>query len=399
MRQILDRFYQGETTIDEEQRLIAMLLSDDCPMDLKAERHAVIMLARQETISVPGDLEERVLGVIKPQAININRYKWFAAAAVAMLLVGIALWTNLPKPESLTFPQTSAKAEPIMATPEQSLSENPVITKGRLSCYNKRTVPLLHEEQPIEKQVDVLHNSSSDTIDSAVPTEKEQPQPIHEKAMPAANTNVVYPSEFHQRKLSNSRLTAKVYMSNTLGNGQTESLNPHDYNTLPISTLIIDGDEPVLIVQSVYHRQPVRFGLSLRYRLDDRWSVESGLSYTRLSSDITFTTIDGKITTTEEQRLNYFGLPLNISYDIWRTRHFGLYLMVGAIIEKCLDTSSWQFSLNTAAGAEYKLTDFFSLYAEPGLGYYFKDNNSTPTIYQDHPLNLNLSFGLRFHLK
>ena len=69
------------------------------------------------------------------------------------------------------------------------------------------------------------------------------------------------------------------------------------------------------------------------------------------------------------------------------------------MIEKSLDTSPWQFSLNGSAGAEYKLTDFFSLYAEPGLGYYLKDGSTTPTIYQDRPLNFNLSFGLRFNLK
>ena len=27
------------------------------------------------------------------------------------------------------------------------------------------------------------------------------------------------------------------------------------------------------------------------------------------------------------------------------------------------------------------------------------DGSNTPTIYQDHPLNFNLSFGLRFNLK
>jgi long-subunit fatty acid transport protein len=151
------------------------------------------------------------------------------------------------------------------------------------------------------------------------------------------------------------------------------------------------------IEQPVHHRQPIRFGLSLRYRLNDRWSIESGLSYTRLSSDIT-TTIDSKTTVTE-QHLNYIGLPLNISYDLWKSNHFGLYITTGGTIEKSLDTSPWQFSLNGAVGAEYKLTSSFSLYAEPGLGYYFKDGSTTPTIYQDHPLNINLSFGLRFNLK
>lgn len=141
----------------------------------------------------------------------------------------------------------------------------------------------------------------------------------------------------------------------------------------------------------------MRFGLSLRYRLNDRWSIESGLSYTRLSSDIS-TTVDG-VTTVTKQHLNYIGLPLNISYDLWKSNHFGLYVTAGGTIEKSLDTSPWQFSLNGSVGAEYKLTNFFSLYAEPGLGYYFKDGSTTPTIYQDHPLNINLSFGLRFNLK
>jgi opacity protein-like surface antigen len=158
-----------------------------------------------------------------------------------------------------------------------------------------------------------------------------------------------------------------------------------------------DHPKEVKVNQDIHHRQPVRFGLSLRYRLDDRWSVESGLSYTRLSSDIT-TTVKNETSTTE-QRLNYIGLPLNINYDLWKTKHLCLYVSAGGMIEKSLDTSPWQFSLNVAAGAEYKLTNFFSLYAEPGLGYYFKDGSSTPTIYQDHPLNFNLSFGLRFNLK
>ena len=244
MIQILDRFYHGETTIDEERRLIAMLLSDDCPMDLKAERHAVIMLARQEAVSVPDDLEERVLGVIKPQTININRYKWFAAAAVAFLLVGVALWTYLPKPEPSAIPQTSTKAEPIKTAPEKSLSENPVITKGQFSCYNKRTVPLLH-----------------DTTDSAVPTEKEQAQPVHEEAMLIANTpHVVYPSEFHQRKHTDSRLTAKVYMSSNFSRTGSFHQGASD-----ISMPITDHEQ-----QDVHHRQPIRFGISLRYRLVNR---------------------------------------------------------------------------------------------------------------------------------
>ena len=125
--------------------------------------------------------------------------------------------------------------------------------------------------------------------------------------------------------------------------------------------------------------------------------MESGLCYTRLSSDI-MTTENG-ITSMTEQRLNYLGLPLNIIYNLWHTRQFGLYVSAGGVIEKSLDTSPWQFSLNGAVGVEYKLTDFFSLYAEPGIGYYFKDGSTTTTIYQDRLLNFNLSVGFRFNIK
>ena len=226
-----------------------------------------------------------------------------------------------------------------------------------------------------------------------------------------------------------SKLTAKVYMSNMMADSRhsasfntTTSKTSYNSHTeyipsdVPINTgedcaNVPDGAvyEEVTVYdtiittnmvhtdQHIHHRQPIRFGLSLRYQLDDRWSVESGLSYTRLSSDIT--TVEAGMTTVTEQRLNYIGLPLNVGYDLWKKRTFGLYVTAGGMIEKRLGATPWLFSLNAAAGAEYRLNDHFSLYAEPGLGYYFPDGSATPTIYQDRPLNFNLSLGLRFHLK
>ena len=242
----------------------------------------------------------------------------------------------------------------------------------------------------------------NDTINTTELTEKEQPQAVGEKERPTKEIlPVIHPSDLHQQKRLENRLMAKVYMSSAMTGNQSGSYEKSGvYASYTSGLLSSDSPFPNQTVpteQYVHHRQPVRFGLSLRYRLTDRWSVESGLSYTRLSSDIT--TIIEDVTTVTEQRLNYIGLPLNISYDLWRSRYFGLYVSGGGMIEKCLDASPWQFSLNGAAGAEYKLTDFFSLYAEPGIGYYFKDGSSTPTIYKDHPLNFNLSFGLRFNLK
>ena len=41
---------------------------------------------------------------------------------------------------------------------------------------------------------------------------------------------------------------------------------------------------------------------------------------------------------------------------------------------------------------------FRGIYAEPGVAYYFDNESSLPTIYQEKPFNFNLNMGLRFNL-
>lgn len=161
--------------------------------------------------------------------------------------------------------------------------------------------------------------------------------------------------------------------------------------------------------ETTRHHQPVRFGFSLRYRLNDRWSIESGLTYTRLSADFTKTVDDKSVTT--EQRLNYIGIPVTASYLLWGSRYVNIYLSAGAMVEKMISGSRTttgvtnsvsihplQFSVNGAAGAEFRFTPQFSLYAEPGLGYWFDNGSDIPTYYQEKPLSFSLSLGLRLSL-
>ena len=391
MRQMIDRFYLGELTIDEERRLIGLLLSDDCPMDLRVERHALIMLARQEAIDMPGDLEKRVVGAIKSHTLKI--YWWLSAVAAFLLIIGMGYWGFLHK-EIQQSPSISASEN----HGDKNHGDRSMILYGI-----KRPVPMILKTKPQHalvtmcepEEVTPASTASADTVALPAPTEQEQHQAVERKAKPAEQASpIIYPSDLHHRKHIDSRLTAQVYMSSTMAGGKTESFNNYSYS---LHTGDPEIDTVIVTNTQSHHRQPVRFGVSLRYRFNDRWSVEGGLSYTRLSSDITV--IEDGFSTVTEQRLNYIGLPLNVSYDLWKSRYFGLYVTVGGLIDKRLDASPWQFSLNGGAGAEYKLTDFFSLYAEPGLGYYFKDGSSTPTIYQDHPLNFNFSLGLRFNVK
>lgn len=277
--------------------------------------------------------------------------------------------------------------------------------------------------------------AAPDTVAATAQNDEVPPPAVeHQPSLPVSRPKVVYPRDLYRRQTeTGSRLMAKVYMSNTMGDSRRSESSVRSYTETVIKKRTIYEDEipnvlngkdgqdgkdgvdghdahqiPITVYDTIstvkwtqtdrhiHHHQPVRFGLSLRYRISDRWSVESGLSYTRLSSDIT-TLVNG-VSTTEEQRLNYIGVPLNVGYQLWGNRRFSIYVLAGGMVEKMLDASPWQFSLNGAAGAEYMFNRQFSIYAEPGAGYYFPDGSSIPTIYQEHRLNLNLSFGLRLNL-
>lgn len=329
---------------------------------------------------------DRVLSANKARKTRLLWLRRMAAAIALLAIAGVGYWSILRHETEQVIEKRVAEnhgdgaPEPVILPTQPAV---PVIYTRSLHKSGSTTIPVSELETIIS-----VPETVTDTVDIAVMEEKEQSHTIEENAKPIEPTRpvVIYPNDLHQRKHIDNRLMAKVYMMSTLVGSQKNN------NALQYGPIVGSKTN-----HNIHHYQPIRFGISLRYRFNNHWSIESGFSYTRLSSDIS-TTTNGKTTVTE-QHLNYIGLPLNISYDLWKNNHFGLYVTTGGMIEKSLDTSPWQFSLNGAVGAEYKLTNFFSLYAEPGLGYYFKNGSTTPTIYQDHPLNFNLSLGLRFNLK
>uniref|UniRef100_UPI00402A0909 outer membrane beta-barrel protein n=1 Tax=Prevotella sp. TaxID=59823 RepID=UPI00402A0909 len=167
------------------------------------------------------------------------------------------------------------------------------------------------------------------------------------------------------------------------------------------------------------HHLPIRIGLSVAYALTDRLSISSGLTYTRLASDIKDASRESKYI--GEQRLHYVGIPVNVSYKVASFRWLGLYGTAGVLAEKCVsgttdegyvenntmkytnthDISSkpLQMSVNAGVGIQFDFIDNVGIYAEPGLSYYFDDGSALQTIYKEKPLNFNLNVGVRFKLE
>lgn len=164
------------------------------------------------------------------------------------------------------------------------------------------------------------------------------------------------------------------------------------------------------------HRLPVRVGLNVAYRLTDRLSVESGVSYTRLSSDMKDGTKDNY--SSGSQKLDYIGVPLNVKYRAFAYRRLSVYASAGLLIEKCVSGKAtheyvisgekkkretedvaakpWQLSVNAALGAQFDVLRNVGVYVEPGVSYYFDDRSPLSTIYKEKPLNFNLNLGVRY---
>lgn len=155
-----------------------------------------------------------------------------------------------------------------------------------------------------------------------------------------------------------------------------------------------------------HHKLPVKGGLSLRYSLDDRWSVQTGVNYSYHSSEIEMGGED------INQQLHFIGVPVAVGYNVWGNRHINVYLTAGGEVEKLVKgrrTVSYtgqqrnedvkmsrpQLSVQLSAGAEYRATRAVSLYIEPGVSYHFDNGSGVSTIYSDKPFEFGLSMGVR----
>lgn len=167
----------------------------------------------------------------------------------------------------------------------------------------------------------------------------------------------------------------------------------------------------------VKHHVPVTVGVSVKWNLNDKWALESGLNYTYLYSELR----SGANSYIEDkQKLHYVGIPLKVQRSIWNNSIFSLYASAGGMMEKCvsgtvetvyvdgntkknqeredLDVKPLQFSVLASLGVQANFNKHLSLYLEPGMIYYFDDNTDILTIRKDKPFNFNLQLGLRFNI-
>ena len=397
---------------------------------------------QQPAPEVSWEMLDKALAANKPKAKALPMWtRWLAAAVVVGVIVVSTGYLVLRQQDEDTMAIVSQQKTDILPSTEtaEEAAED-VVATVKTNSTNQEA--LLTAHTPILRTQDVqeAEESATEQVEESTvsePTQQTTPSTTATTQKESSPTKshsatVIYPSDFQYKKTTTSvtasRLMAKAYLSNSMTgganamslstaisygeNGGPDTNNPKEETNSPLNppTPIIQEKE-----ERVSHRQPIRFGLTLCYRLNDQWSIESGLVYSRLSSDYTYL-LGGVAYAHGEQKLNYLGIPLKVNHQLWNNRHFGVYVAAGGMMEKMIkgthqttengqeqttDVSirPLQFSVNGAIGMEYHLTNLMSIYAEPGVGYYFDNGSDVPTYYQEKPFSFNLNVGLRFSIK
>jgi opacity protein-like surface antigen len=162
------------------------------------------------------------------------------------------------------------------------------------------------------------------------------------------------------------------------------------------------------------HKYPLSFGLGVSYALNDRWALQSGLTYTLLRSEwITVFDYPCEV----RRQLHFIGLPLGVSYKIAEWNRFRFYVTGGALTEwnvggrihtdflnggkkirtekESVRMKEWLWSVDARAGISYPLLRFVNAYVEGGGHYYFNNGSSVETIRSERPFQLTLQAGIR----
>lgn len=151
---------------------------------------------------------------------------------------------------------------------------------------------------------------------------------------------------------------------------------------------------------SFRHHLPLSFGLSFRKEFVYGLSLDCGLNYTLLRSDVRLPYSSEDVS----QTLHFIGIPLRLNWRFVERGAFSAYLGGGGMVEKCVaarlgsesvEESALQWSLAAAVGAQYRLGSHVALYFEPEVSYYLTDTELR-TSRTDASPSLTLRLGMRF---
>lgn len=405
-----------------------------------------------EADTMPGDWEaisERLPG--KTPVVPFRRtLRYWAAAAVASLLVisGGVSWFNQEKRQIPVADVIREKTDAVENRLAEQESESVSVLKEEIksapsasyaaavaSSSGGAKKAVLAQAAPTNYRLRMADEAVTAQIEEAVPVTDavatEQEAEFSEKETPVQDA-IASNQKSDKAVLTADAPKAEKPAKHTrrwsfgMGGGSVSAGTNSSINTYALkNTLLVDDqlmylNSPYFDAQApktnINHKTPVTVGVGVGYQLSNRFSLQSGLNYTFLSSS--WETNGKKYHTETKQKLHFIGIPLSLSYKIAEWNHIQFYAAAGGMLEANVagklnykifsnaDEFSREtdrvrmkelmWSVNGRVGASYPLWRFLSLYAEVGASYYFDNGTVIETIRSEKPFNLNLQAGFRF---
>ena len=254
--------------------------------------------------------------------------------------------------------------------------------------------------------------ASGDTAKAEASGERASKQasgrPATRSAAGAAGRAGVSDEPFVAYTKPHKKASFSLFAGGGVAGGNSEGLAPRMLNTSiknDASSVIGNGNSLAPLRSSGYgersfrHHQPLSFGIAVRKEFAHGLSLESGVNYTLLRSDVRMQYTSDDVA----QKLHFIGVPLRFNWQFLERGRFSLYMGAGGMVEKCVsarlgsetvDEPGVQWSALAAVGAQYRVGGMVGLYFEPEGSYYFTETGLR-TSRTDSPLTLTLRLGVR----
>lgn len=396
-----------------------MIENKDNIKDFDLMMKSILDEGREE---VPAHIWEGVSEGLDKAARRKTVVLWWKRAAVsvaaaAALTLGVIF--NMDKDTDSFVPQAVDKdmiavVEPVQEPAVEAADEG--IPSDEAEVVRKMQKVLIAKAEVPETVADDVPSDASEAMETVSDMiETAMKEPSEEKP----EERVYFPEDWGEEEEKPARRVS-FELSGLAGTNNTQSQNRIGPMKRPTTSPAPKetGIEETSTKGS--YNIPVSFGAGIKIGLNQRWSIGTGVRYTRLSRQFygkyTKVGADGSLANPISSDIHnlqqYIGIPVNAYCNIVSNDMINLYAYAGGTAEKCISDKysvlgtdivhkekidGLQLSANAGIGVEFLLGKHVGVYIDPSLRYYF-DNGQPKSIRTVQPLMLGFEMGIRARL-
>ena len=399
-----------------------------------------------EMDTLPGDWEaiaDRLPGKAPVPLRRTLRY-WVAAAVISLLVVsgGIYLYDRemekLPVAQEIQPSKESTSVDAPVVPVEKTMEQAPVLATVPAAAVRAKAVSgaarvgatarmATFRENRVSQEA--LSVSGSEVMPADMPAnEKDAVEPEAERnndeIVVLKNDVLIADATLVTKKKSEKTASRKwgfgmgggglsMGADNLVPQYVTNSSVLKSENLMSLNSFDAEKKDPAKT--DIHHKTPIGVGISISRYLNNRFSLQTGLTYSYLRSEWS---TNNTYHIENDQRLHFIGIPLSLTYKIAEWNRFMFYASAGGMAEvnvagkrrmklfsdeveiakqsEHIRMKERLWSVNACAGVSYPIIRFVSAFAEVGASYYFDNGSEIETIHSEKPFNVSLQFGFRF---